>query len=195
MRNAKPAAKGTAVHVFVDNTNVFIEGKRASAIRLGMKASTLDGEFVIDYGKLLYTVQDARHLAGIPKMYGSVPPPNDSVWQRIRDDGYDLKLFKRNIFGREKGVDVELALAAQELVFDTKSKGLRPGTICIVAGDADYVPLAERLRQAGWVVEVWYWNNAADALKKAANRFESLNKHIDFVGTRPKRKPVKRARK
>ena len=183
---ANANAMGNAVHVFVDNTNVFLEGRRASAIRLGLPASNKDPYYVIDYGKLLYVVQDGRHLASIPRMYGSEPPPNDTVWDRIRDDGYDLTVFKRNFFGKEKGLDMELGLSINDLVHESRAQGAQPGTVCIVAGDADYVRVVERLRKAKWTAEVWYWNNAAGDLKAAANRFESLNKHIDFIGTRPR---------
>ena len=192
MSNSKSAAKGNAVHVFVDNTNVFFEGRRASAIRLGQPASRKDPFFVIDYGKLLYVVQDGWHLASIPRMYGSVPPPNDTVWDRIRDDGYDLTVFKRNFFGKEKGLDMELGLSISDLMHESAIKGLQPGIVCLVAGDADYVRIIERLRKAKWTAEVWYWNNAAAELKKTADRFESLNKHIDFIGTRPSHKLKKK---
>jgi uncharacterized LabA/DUF88 family protein len=192
MSPTKAGTKGNAVHVFVDNTNVFLEGRRASAIRLGLPASRKDPFFVIDYGKVLYVVQDGRHLASIPRMYGSEPPPNDSVWKRIRDDGFDLTVFKRNFFRKEKGLDMELGLSISDLIHESRAQGLQPGIVCLVAGDADYVRIVERLRKAKWTAEVWYWNNAAGDLKDAADRFESLNKHIDFIGTRPRPKHKKR---
>lgn len=176
------------VHIFVDNTNVFEEGKRASAIRLGKSAKHRDHEFAIDYGSLVLIVMDGGGVAAMPKMYGSEPPPSDSVWKRIRDEGYDLKVFKRNFRGKEKGLDMEMGLSVMDLIFEAKAKGEPPGTICLVAGDADYLPVLERIRQHGWKSEVWYWDNAAQVLKESADRFESLNAHIDFIGTRPKRK-------
>lgn len=180
--------KDDRVYLFVDNTNVFEEGKRASGIRLGMPARLKDQQFAIDHGALMLVVMDNRGLAALPKMYGSEPPPNDTVWDRIREEGYDLKVFRRNIFGREKGLDMELGLAVNDLIYETKIAGEDPGTVCIVAGDADYLPVLERLRRHEWTSEVWYWNNAAEVLKQGADRFESLNPHIDFLGTRPRKR-------
>ena len=176
------------VYVYVDNTNVFLEGMRASSVRMGKSAKYRDQEFVLDYGALLLVVMDGGTLAALPKMYGSEPPPNDSVWDRIRSEGYDLTIFKRNFRGKEKGLDMELGLSALELIFETKVAGDPPGTLCLVAGDADYIPLLRRLKDHGWTSEVWYWDNVAGALRDAADRFESLNPHIDFIGTRPRKK-------
>jgi len=183
-------AKGIGVHVFVDNTNVFTEGQRASSIRLGKSPRYLDKYYVLDYGKLLYVVmeRDTRFLAAIPCMYGSEPPPNDTVWERVRSEGFDLKVFQRNFFGKEKRVDMEMGLDIQKMTWECE----KPGICCIVAGDEDYVSVVERLHEAKWKVEVWFWNNASGKLKEAADRFESLNPHIDFIGTRPRKKPSKR---
>ncbi len=183
-------AKRTGVHVFVDNTNVFTEGQRASNVRLGKSARYLDKHYVLDYGMLLYVVMehDTRFLAAIPCMYGSEPPPQDTVWERIRNEGFDLKVFQRNFFGKEKRVDMEMGLDIQELIWKCE----QPGICCIVAGDQDYVSVVERLHRAKWKVEVWFWNNVSGELKQAADRFESLNPHIDFIGTRPQEKPSKR---
>jgi uncharacterized LabA/DUF88 family protein len=51
----------------------------------------------------------------------------------------------------------------------------------IAAGDADYVPVVTRAQGKGWQVEVWFWNNAAGALKAAANRFCPLDAHLDYL--------------
>ncbi len=180
------------VHIFIDNTNVFEEGKRASHVRMGKSRKYKDQEYVLDYGALLQVVMDGGYLAALPKMYGSEPPPNDTVWQRIRDEGFDLTVFKRNIFGREKGLDMEMGLAMSDLVHEKRMAGEPPGTVCIVAGDADYIPVVRRLKNAGWRTEVWYWDNAARQLVDAVDRFESLNPHIDVIGTRPRKKSRRR---
>ena len=57
-----------------------------------------------------------------------------------------------------------------------------PAIVAIVAGDADFVPVIEDAQQAGWVVEVWYWSNAAGDLKAKANRFVDLDPEVDTVG-------------
>jgi uncharacterized LabA/DUF88 family protein len=128
-------------HLFVDNSNVLIEGRRVSWMkkkRLPKLNSRKDDSYHIDWGKFLYVAKEKgnRTLADVPILYGSRPPPDDSVWQRIREEGFDTKVFDRNIRDKEKGVDMEMGLDINDLTHNVKE----PGTIVIAAGDADYVP-------------------------------------------------------
>lgn len=170
------------LHLFVDNSNILIEGRRlAEAKRKGRAklGKYTDERYEIDFGKFIYVVKEngARALAEVPILYGSRPPPDDSVWQRIRDDGFDTKIFDRNIRNKEKGVDMEMGMDIAERLHTSKS----PQTLVIAAGDADFVPVIERAKAKGWQVEVWFWNNAAAATKKAASRFCSLDEHFEFI--------------
>lgn len=170
------------IHLFVDNSNVLLEGRRhAQMIKKGAPklSAFLDDSYEIDWGKFLYVVQekDQRRLANVPTLYGSRPPPNDSVWQRIRDDGFDTKVFDRNIRNKEKGVDMEMGMDVAELMHTVSP----PGLIGIAAGDADYVPAVKRAQSKGWTVEVWFWSNAAQDLKTAASRFCLLDPHFGFL--------------
>jgi len=170
------------LHLFVDNSNVLIEARRLAEMkrkgrpRLG---AFVDHSYELDWGKFLYVVKetDTRALAEVPFLYGSRPPPNDSVWQRIRDDGFDVKVFDRNIRNKEKGVDMEMGMDIVERLHTVQS----PRTIVIVAGDADYVPAVSRAQSKGWKVEVWFWNNAAEQLKSAATRFCLMDKYLEYL--------------
>ena len=165
------------VHVFVDNSNVWIEGKKVAG-RLQNPPVPSNYRYRIDYGNLLGVVQDSRPLADVPKLYGSEPPPNDSVWRMIESKGFEVEVFRRNIFNKEKGVDMKMGIDIAELVLTSYS----PGTVIIVAGDADFVPVVEMARRKQWRTEVWYWSAAAKTLKNAADRFENLNTHLDTIG-------------
>lgn len=165
------------VYIFVDNSNLWIEGKKVSGRR--SKPSVPSNRFYrVDYGRLLQYVLDDRELAAVPKLYGSEPPPNDSVWNMIRSKGFDVKVFKRNIFNKEKGVDMRMGLDIGKLVLTTKPKA----TVAIVAGDADFIQAVDDAHAEGWKVEVWYWSNAAGDLKKCVDRFESLDKALNTIG-------------
>ena len=132
----------------------------------------------VEYGKLLQHVLDGRELAAIPKLYGSEPPPNDSVWNIIKSRGFDVKVFKRNVYNKEKGVDMRMALDILRLVLTEKP----PGRVALVAGDADFVQVVQDIHDAGWKAEAWYWSNCAGDLKKAVDRFESLDSALYKVG-------------
>lgn len=135
------------IHLFVDNSNVLIEGRRFS-YRKTKKRSKLsphtDDKYEIDWGKFIYLMKenDKRDLADVPILYGSRPPPDDSVWERIRSDGFDAKVFDRNIRNQEKSVDMSMGLDASDR-FHTVTPA---ATIAIAAGDADYVPAIKRAR-------------------------------------------------
>lgn len=169
-------------HLYVDNSNVLLEGRRLAQMqRKGQarRSAFLDDTYEIDWGKFLYLVQERgqRVLANVPVLYGSRPPPDDSVWQRIRDAGFDTKVFDRNIRNKEKGVDMEMGMDIAELLHTAKPSS----SIVIAAGDADYLPAVKRAQAKGWRVEVWFWNNVAYDLKSAANRFASLDAHYEFL--------------
>ena len=172
------------LHAFVDNSNVLIEARRFSRMRRKGRprlSAFTDDRYEIDWGKFLYVLkqQDSRALAHVPILYGSRPPAEDSVWNRIRDDGFDVKVFDRNIRNKEKGVDMEMGMDIAERLFTVTDD--RSRILVVAAGDADYVPAVERAKDKGWPVEVWFWSNAAAALKEAATRFFPLDDHLDFL--------------
>jgi uncharacterized LabA/DUF88 family protein len=96
----------------------------------------------------------------------------------IESKGFQVEVFRRNIFNKEKGVDMKMGLDIGKLLYTATS----PGTLVIVAGDADFVPVAEEARQAGWKTEAWYWANAANTLKRAVDRFEELDPYLYQIG-------------
>jgi len=177
-----PAERVADLHLFVDNSNVLIEARRYAqmkkkrAPRLGYFK---DDSYEVDWGKFLYVLKekDTRGLAEAPRLYGSRPPPNDSVWNRIREDGFEVKVFDRNIRDKEKGVDHEMAMDIAERLIEFKP----PQKIVIAAGDGDFVGVVERARRKGWAVEVWFWSNAAEKMKAAPTRFCALDPHFEFL--------------
>ena len=109
------------LYAFVDNSNVLIEAQRFAQMKRKGKSKLsafTDDSYEIDWGKFLYLLkeQDQRGFGEVPILYGSRPPEQDSVWQRIRDDGLDVKLFDRNIRNKEKGVDMEMGMDIAELI-------------------------------------------------------------------------------
>ena len=166
-----------SIYIFVDNSNIWITGKEVSG-RSRARPVRSNYWYRVDFGKLLDLVQGQRPLGDMPKLYGSEPPRVDSVWKRIKEHGFDVTLFKRNIFNKEKGLDMKLGMDVTMLAMRVRP----PGIVALVARDADYEPVVMQIKSMGWEVEVWYWNNAAGNLKKAANHFHSLNPHLNQIG-------------
>ena len=172
---------GQKVHLFVDNSNVKIEGGRlsfANRFNHGQRCPKVDEKYELDWGKFLHLVKSRgnRLLAQVPILYGSRPPPDDTIWKEIRSEGFDVKLFDRNIRDKEKGVDMEMGMDVVERLFEVSP----PETLVIAAGDADFKGMIGRAQKKGWSVEVWFWGNAAHDMQTAAT-FVNLDKAFDYL--------------
>ncbi len=165
-------------NLYLDNSNVFIEGQRVLAARKGRGRLTtdLDKDYRLDFGKLIEIVCGFKADLGKLMFYGSEPPPTDSVWKAAKQYGFKNKIFQRSKHNKEKMVDTQLTV---DLMKDIYTE-LDPTTdrIIIVAGDADYVPAIQAARDRGFHVKVAFWSHASAAIKKAASEFHSLNGHL-----------------
>jgi uncharacterized LabA/DUF88 family protein len=168
------------LHLFIDNSNIFIEAQRVARNRY-----FYDDELVvrlrINYGELLEKIKNQRKLMEAV-LVGSRPPQNDSLWSKLEKLGIKPKIFDRSIYtNKEKGVDVELTNSIR----DTLEENPEPGTIALVAGDKDYIPTLERCIKKKWNVEVYFWSQASVELKKMNNiKFINLDdffKEITFL--------------
>lgn len=81
--------------VYVDNSNVWIEGRRVSAVAKGLAHShyeaqehdILDPDWTYDFGRLYEFACPEGSKVGRSILFGSKPPPNDSLWDLARDRG------------------------------------------------------------------------------------------------------------
>ena len=179
-----------ASFVYVDNSNVFIEGQHVSAVKKGLAPNIFDAQqrricdrdYKIDYGRL-YEFSGASK-DGTAKLYGSRPPPNDTVWNLARRAGFEVVVFDRSEWtGKEKMVDAAIVTAMVRDAFTKVDKS--KDEIILMAGDSDYTPTVEQLREDGFKVEIVFWEHAATVLKKAASKFTSLNQYLDHLAAKP----------
>ncbi|EQD57619.1 hypothetical protein B2A_04713, partial [mine drainage metagenome] len=99
--------------VYLDNSNVFIEGKRVKAVESGlamniydaMNNKILDNNYKIDFGRLHHFIA-GNDKANIKRcmLFGSRPPPNDSLWQIARKAGFEVIVEDRNVANKEKKI-------------------------------------------------------------------------------------------
>lgn len=174
-------------YVYVDNSNVWIEGKHVSAVVHGyapdiwtaMDQRICDYSWKIDFGKLLSFSGGAEPDIGRAVLYGSRPPANDSLWAAAERCGFEVVVHDRNAGNREKKIDTSLTT---DVVADSYEL-MKPGadSIVIVSGDTDYVPAVERLIGRGFNVEVHFWEHAGRELREACSRFVPLNPYLDHL--------------
>jgi len=168
------------LHLFIDNSNVFIEGQRVARETFHYDDS-LVLRFRVSYGGLLDFIQAGRPLMEAV-LVGSRPPPNDALWNRLKTLGIEARIFDRSFYtGREKRVDQELTNAIR----DTLEDNPQSGTIALVAGDQDYVPTLERCLKKRWAVEIFFWAQVSRVLLQLPGvRFTDLAsgfKEITFL--------------
>ena len=177
-----------AEYVYVDNSNVFIEGKRIAAIRRGKarnlahanRADILDASFRLDFGELYDFV--AEHNPGkIARavLFGSTVSENDNVWRVAERVGFEVVVINRNSENREKKIDTGIVAAMVRDAYTRVNKS--NDTITLVAGDSDYVPAIELLTEDGFHVEVVFWSSVSAELKSVCSRFIELDEHLDTL--------------
>lgn len=137
---------------------------------------TFDQDFKLDFGRVLQIANNLPIRAA--RFYGSRPPAADSVWQAAEAAGFRLTILDKNARGKEKGVDSSMVADIMADMYEIAS----PGDIfIIIAGDAGYVPVIDKLHGKNYEVHVLFWEHAASELKKKADRFVSLNAHLDAI--------------
>lgn len=172
-------------YIFVDNSNIFIEGQRAAALVEG--SVTRGKRYRLDFGRLFEFLNRDRQgtffqlgAEQFPKLYGSEPPPLDSIWRVLEAMGVGLKIFRRNPRGVEKRVDAALIIDCTKLV--SKWQPSHDGEIVIVAGDADYFDLVGDAKAEGWPVRVVCWEAATAEIVRNLPEFTDLTPHLKTVG-------------
>ncbi|ADU27420.1 NYN domain-containing protein [Ethanoligenens harbinense] len=171
--------------VYVDNSNVWIEGKYYSAVKKGMVANIFDAHenkicdmpWGYDFGKLLnISCEGDENSLKRAVLYGSKPTDNDSLWNAARRFGFEVYHPERNVKNKEKRVDTGFD---KEVLKDLyKSVIGHDDNIILVAGDADHVPVAEAIVEEGMKFTLVFWDNASETLKNMASKFISLNNYI-----------------
>lgn len=175
-------------YIYIDNSNLYIEGRRVSAVKQGkapnifnaMNNGVLDPDYTMSFGKL-HEFLTGNDLTKIRRaaLFGSRPPPNDSIWRHAKSAGFELHLEDRNFANKEKKIDTAIATIMTKDAY--KNGDPANDLFVLVAGDKDYVPTLSELTADGYKVEVVFWNHAAAELKKAATKFIGLDEHLEHL--------------
>ncbi len=171
--------------IYVDNSNVFIEGQRVAAVANGyaltmidaLRNNVLDFSYRLDFGKLYeFASSNGERDVKCAMLFGSRPPPNDSLWKVAKSAGFDPVLEDRNQSNREKKIDTGIVAAMIEHSYEQADK--IKDRFVLVAGDGDYVPAVKRLVDRGFTVDVVFWEHASRELQHVCSRFVKMNSHF-----------------
>ena len=171
--------------IYLDDSNLWIEGKKASAVSKGMaldiweasETKTFDNTFKLDFGRVLEIANNAP--IKVARFYGSRPPQADSVWNAAKRAGFRLEILDRNSRNKEKGIDTLMVADIMQDMYEIATK--REDIFILIAGDADYMPVLEKLRAKEFEIHVLFWDHAAAALKSGADKFLSLNGYLEQI--------------
>lgn len=173
--------------IYVDNSNVFIEGKRVSAVRKGLAPNIwdafqyriLDNDYRMSFGKL-YQFVAGNNKADTARamLFGSRPPENDAIWDIAKSAGWEVITHDRNVANKEKKIDTGIVAALTRDAYKNANDG---DIFTLVSGDNDYVPAVEQLRADGFQVDVVFWGHAGKELREVSSNFISLDLHLDAL--------------
>ena len=175
------------LYVYVDNSNLWIEGRRIAAVRNGLVANTFDAmkrgithpTWTYDFGKLYQAICPSDQTIGRSSLFGSRPPPNDSIWDLARSEGFQVFTFDRNFANKEKQVDVAIATQMMEDSYEY----MKPGDkVILVSGDRDYLPTIQSLAKRGFPTVVAFWEHATGhELKEPPIDFFNLDPLFNYL--------------
>ncbi|GAA2627167.1 hypothetical protein GCM10010411_75310 [Actinomadura fulvescens] len=186
----RPAALPAPGRVFayVDNSNVWIEGQRLQAVRLGhartpqhAMANQITAPWRYDFGRLYELACPPGSMVGRSFLVGSKPPPGDSVWNRARNEGFHVLTYDRNAAGKEKQVDASLLTWLLDDSYQHMDAA-RGDLAVLVAGDGDFLPAVNSLQRRDLTVRVLSWEHACSrALREGADEFLPLDPYFGWL--------------
>ena len=181
------------IYIYIDNSNLWIQGRKTHAALAGLPD---DPTWRFDAGEvkriLLSKCTRIKVALGQKNvrtyLYGSTPPPVDTVWLAIEQQNVEVKTFERNFYsGREKKVDGQLIADA---VMDTMKAHYEciDSEFIIVSGDSDISTAVEKIMENNFPVHVWSWKNGL-AKEYFHHKYEKahiheLDEHIDEISFR-----------
>lgn len=177
------------LYVYVDNSNIWIEGQRIQAVRQGLAPDVrtalrarVVAPWTYDFGRLYELACPPGEQIGRSILYGSRPPANDSIWQRARDAEFQVEVFDRSIHtNKEKQVDIALSTTMLEDSF-IHMKADNSDIAVLVAGDGDFLPTIRSFQNRGIGIRVVSWAHAAShELRDTADEFVELDPHFDYL--------------
>ena len=198
--------------IFVDDSNVWIEAQKFAASGNShmpkLQDADHDPRLRIDIGWLVERLRKNR-IQGPSFLYGSRPPPNDSVWEAWKKYKFETNIYDRDNKGKEKEVDnsmsTDMSEKATELrvmaeLGDRSAREKRDNTtFVVITGDRDMLPAVKKiLLRCGIRVELWAWKagisneylklQAENGGQFSVRLLDSIFKDISFTAFRSTRR-------
>jgi len=156
---------GVAVAVYIDFDNVVIS-RADQAKKERFRRATLDLDAILDFASSYGTVRLSRAYADWSR------PDNAGYRDQLIARAVDLVQLFQTTRGMKNGADIRLAIDAVEDLFRLDDLT----HVVIVAGDSDYVPLAQRARRLGrTVIGIGVAGSISRALASACDEYHDYD--------------------
>jgi hypothetical protein len=143
------------VGIFIDNSNMWIEGKKSYARKIGLQMDECP-QWRIKMGAVVEClVKGRRILKGGGLLCGSTPSPTPELWKNFRQFIRVVTYPRSAHTKKEKCTDMELGTAVTEFACVNSD-----ATVILVTGDCDFLPVLKILNRRGVHVELWAWEKA-----------------------------------
>ena len=183
------------IRVYIDNSNLWIQGQKTYAAR-NHSREQWDPTWRFDVGRLKDVLleesgllPDQKRYTFEVRLYGSTPPPVDTVWRAIESHNVKVSTFARSSWtGREKEVDAEMIADAVDEGSDDYHGGV-DSVFMIVSGDRDLARAVQKSSQKYmFPVHVWSWKNALATVYRQSQlpgvHAHYLDNYLDDIGFR-----------
>lgn len=177
------------MYIFWDNSNIHISGLEQVRPILEPQASR---ELYRTHFANLFTLVKRNRIVDCAYLSGSVPPPNDHLWDYLTRLNIKLQLLNKTADGKEQeSVDMSLQTMMLRTAIDNP-----PSVMAIVTGDGSGKQLGEgflsdikRIKEKfGWQIELYAWDVSCNRqLKRYASdngkfiRLEDFYNSITFI--------------
>ena len=155
--------------LLIDNSNLWIEGKKLAGRQQGLEGENPQWRINIGGAARLMESFEPQGPRALVAVFGSEPPPVDSIWANYEKQEIFVKTVRRSkLTGKEKRVDTSIAdfLAYQTAAIEfggiDSPHDFR--SFVLVSGDGDYKESIERILKLGVRVTLWSWTHAMSSL-------------------------------
>lgn len=190
-----PSGDRIQVHIFIDNSNLWLQGQKTYATRRNLKVDSdptwrcniLGLKDVIMQQSRLHVDEDTEGTDVKINLYGSTPHPVETVLSGIESKDINVITSRRSSWtGREKEVDAKIITDIVDQAAEAYYKNIRSEFV-LVSGDRDmHFPVDKVATKYGLPVHVWSWMNGLSGAYLQENdsliQVYTLDDYIEEIG-------------
>jgi uncharacterized LabA/DUF88 family protein len=191
-----PVAQDSVVFGYGDQSGIWIEGQRMSAVRHGlardpyeaMRSGIFDSAWRCDYSALYRLAFPCDANVGRSILFGSARGMRAPWRECAHDTGWEVEIFDRA--GRaEKRVDVAMAVC---MVSDASMfmHSTRHVEVVVLAGDQDFCPAVDELHKRGIRVKIMFWSHGTSrSMRELADEYVELDPYFEELTLKERCRP------